>query len=91
MSVEIRTDASAARGIAMRRGMGKIMHIEVSQLWVQDRVARATIKVSKVDGTKNVADHLTKYLTRKGIEFHPEQTSQRLVQGRHELMPEMES
>ena len=42
-SVEVKTDATAARGIAMRRGMGKVRHIEVSQLWVQDRVARGDI------------------------------------------------
>ena len=32
LSVEVKTDATAARGIAMRRGMGKVRHIEVSQL-----------------------------------------------------------
>ena len=91
LDIEVKTDASAAKGIAMRRGMGKIRHIEVSQLWVQDRVARGDIKVTKVDGTKNIADHLTKYLTRDGIEFHLGQTSQKLASGRHEMMPEMDS
>ena len=91
MSVEVKTDASAAKGIAMRRGMGKIRHIEVSQRWVQDRVERGDIKVTKVDGTKNVADHLTKYLTREGIELQLGQASQKLVQGRHELMLKMKS
>ena len=80
LSVEVKTDATAARGIAMRRGMGKVRHIEVSQLWVQDRVARGDIKVIKVDGTKNIADHLTKYLSREGIDFHLGQACQKIVQ-----------
>ena len=38
MSITILTDASAAKGIASRRGLGKVRHIEVNQLWVQERV-----------------------------------------------------
>ena len=34
----IRSDASAAIGIASRIGIGKVRHIEVSQLWVQDKI-----------------------------------------------------
>lgn len=70
LNFEVKTDASAARGIAMRRGMGKVRHIEVIQLWFQDRLARGYIKVIKVGWTKNISDHLTKRLTRDGIQFH---------------------
>ena len=35
-SIDVNTDASAAKGIASRRGLGKIRHIELSQLWLQD-------------------------------------------------------
>ena len=33
-SIEIRSDASAAIGIANRIGVGKVRHIEVNQLWL---------------------------------------------------------
>jgi hypothetical protein len=33
--INAKTDASAAKGIASRKGLGKIGHIEVSQLWLQ--------------------------------------------------------
>ena len=33
----IRSDASAAIGITGRIGVGKVRHIEVSQLWVQTK------------------------------------------------------
>ena len=39
VSIHIKSDASAAIGIASRRGLGKIRHLEVSQLWLQQRVA----------------------------------------------------
>lgn len=38
IKIRINTDASAAKGITARRGAGKIRHIEISQLWIQDRV-----------------------------------------------------
>ena len=36
LCVSISTDSSAAKGIGNRRGLGKIRHIELSELWVQD-------------------------------------------------------
>ena len=34
------TDSSAAKGICDRRGLGKVRHIDVNMLWIQDRVQR---------------------------------------------------
>ena len=61
--IEISTDASAAKGIASRTGLGKVRHIEVSQLWLQDHVSTGKIKVNKVDGGDNLADTLTKHVS----------------------------
>ena len=33
--IEVKPDGSAAIGIAQRRGMGKVRHIETNQLWLQ--------------------------------------------------------
>ena len=41
MTIEMFTDSSAARGIASRRGLGKVRHIAVCQLWLQDKVNEA--------------------------------------------------
>ena len=87
--VVIKTDASAAKGIALRRGMGKIRHIEVNQLWVQDKVAKGEIKVIKIGTTENLADHLTKYLNQEGIQEHMHNTGQWFEEGGHYLMPEV--
>ena len=37
VGLRLNTDASAAVGIAMRRGVGKVKHIAVSQLWLQEK------------------------------------------------------
>ena len=42
-----KTDASVAKSIASRRGAGKIRHIEVNQLWLQQRVANGDILIEK--------------------------------------------
>ena len=83
----VHTDASAAKGIASRRGLGKVRHIEVSQLWLQEKVMRGEIKVIKVKGTENLSDSLTKYVNRDDIDMHMNGTSQVFKAGRHDLMP----
>ena len=42
--------------------MGKIRHIEVNQLWLQEKVGAGDIQVMKVKGEVNIADALTKTL-----------------------------
>ena len=67
VSLEILTDASAARSIANRQGLGKVRHIDTHFLWVQQRVNRGDFIVSKVWGKENPADLLTKFLDAESI------------------------
>ena len=83
------TDATAAKGIASRRGLGKVRHVEVSQLWVQDKVMKGEIEVRKVDGKTNVADALTKHVGNEDVRVHMFRTSQYVKSGRHALAPEV--
>ena len=64
LQLEILTDATAAIGICRRRGLGKIRHLHVSDLWVQDRLKCGDFKLTKVAGVDNPADLLTKHVTR---------------------------
>ena len=38
-AVRVRTDSSAALGVAKRRGIGQIRRIEMNQLWMQEKVS----------------------------------------------------
>ena len=58
--VEVWTDSSTAKGVAARRGLGKLRHVELRFLWVQEMIRKGKICLHKVPGEVNVADHLTK-------------------------------
>ena len=38
--VTIASDSGAARGICTRTGSGKVRHLSIKELWIQDRIAR---------------------------------------------------
>ena len=63
IGMEVKTDASAAKGIAHRTGLGKLRHLETSQLWIQAKVADGILKVTKVPGNLNKSDAMTKFMT----------------------------
>jgi len=88
MAIRVNTDASAAKGMANRRGLGKVRHIAVNQLWIQDRIARGDLEINKVNGKENLADILTKHVKSEDIRFHLFKTGQSIQAGRHEIAPE---
>ena len=65
--IKMWSDATAAIGIARRRGMGKIRHLDVMDLWVQEKFTSKAASIDKVLGTENPADILTKYVERAGL------------------------
>ena len=89
LKLRVSTDASAAKGIASRRGLGKVRHIDVAQLWVQDKVLSGDIELRKIKGEDNLADSLTKYVDSAKLGRHLEYTAQLITAGRHVLMPEV--
>ena len=55
-------DSSAAIAISQRRGCGKLRHIHIGQLWIQDKVFAKELVVSKINGEDHPADLLTKHV-----------------------------
>ena len=70
VKINLNTDASAAKAIASRRGLGKLRHLAVHLLWLQQRVASEDLSISKVKGEHNPADILTKYVNREMLLRH---------------------
>ena len=66
-AMDVFVDSSAAKGFASKRGVGKVRHMEVKWLWLQEEVRRGRVKVSKVLGTQNPADVLTKFMRKADI------------------------
>ena len=87
--IELRTDASAAKGIASRRGLGKVRRIELAQLWLQDHVANGRIRIVKIAGSDNYSDSLTKPASVERVNQTLYHTGQVCAQGRHRIMSEV--
>ena len=56
-------DSSAALAISNRRGVGKLRHIHIGQLWIQERIQNKDLAIKKVPGTENPSDMFTKHLS----------------------------
>lgn len=89
LRVTVHADASAAIGIAQRRGVGKVRQIEVHQLWLQDRVSRGDIRIRKVDGNHNPADALTEHVEGHKVRSHMDMVHLYASEGRHRLAPQL--
>ncbi len=90
MKLKLKTDASVAKSIASRRGIGKVRHIEVNQLWLQERVNNGQIEVEKIDGKVNRADLLTKHEDGTHISSHMAWLNCKFEDNRHKLMPRLD-
>ena len=75
-------DSSAALAITKRKGAGKLRHINVSCLWIQERIEEKELELRKVLGTNNPADMMTKHLARMPLDGCMVQLNQHRVTGR---------
>ena len=71
-SIVFKSDASAAIGIGNRIGSGKVRHIEVTQLWLQDKVTQKVFILEKVSTDDNLADAVAKGVDATAIQAHLE-------------------
>eukprot|EP00973_Karenia_brevis_P024373 3361542-Karenia_brevis.AAC.1 len=58
--IKLGTDSSAAKSFVCRRGLGKMKHLGLRDLWLQKEVQEGRFAVSKVPGEENQADLMTK-------------------------------
>ena len=65
LKLHVFSDASAAIGIARRKSLGRVRHLDCTDLWIQDAIRSGRISLSKDPGAENPADMLTKYVDRK--------------------------
>ena len=69
-ALHVFTDSAAAMGICRRTGIGRVRHLAVGNLWVQECLREGTFSLFKVKGTANPADLLTKHLSRAVLAQH---------------------
>ena len=85
--IEILSDATAALGIARRLGIGKIRNLDVSLLWIQQKVREKDLTLTKVPGKSNPGYSFTKYLSGPEIQEHLRRMNLQLESGRASTAP----
>ena len=58
------------KGIVERAGLDKVRHTDVDVLWLQEQEVRGRVPLSKIDGTRNPADLMTKHLESTKTAIH---------------------
>ena len=61
-AIGLGTDSSAARSFVNRRGLGRMRHLQLRDLWLQKEIRDGNLLVDKVAGVNNPADLMTKVL-----------------------------
>ena len=87
--IQINTDASAALGIGSRLGIGKVTHIEVNQLSLQDKVFVGEIARNKLGSTESNADALKKPVNAETLQHHVDHSGGERRRDRHRIAPEI--
>ena len=81
------TGLSATIGIVRRSGFGKLRHLNVRYLWLQDQVREGMVSLTKVKGTDNPADIVTKNVSHQLAKKHLEALGASTSSGRAKAVP----
>ena len=82
MKITMYADSAAAIAIAKRRGAGKLRHINIGLLWIQEKTEAEEVVIKKVKGISNPADMMTKAVNTEELDKYMAMTKQKVVQGR---------
>ena len=89
LSPHLHVDASAAIGIAQRKGLGKVRHLDVQRLWIQDALRERRLQLHKVPGVENPGDMLTKPLDANTLEGLMSRVGLVALEGRTRAAPQL--
>ena len=82
---KVYVDSTAAISATQRRGNGKLRHVKVGMLWVQEIFQECEMTVCKVLGTENPAEAMTKHLSGRRIMELMQKMNQQPKEGRADL------
>ena len=83
----VKSDAVAAIGIVKRQGLGRVRHLAVGDLWVQQRSKRGEVHDDKLNGKANTSDMLIKPVEKDVITKHMCTLGLEFRSGRHPCTP----
>ena len=65
--IRVFIDSSAAKSFVSKRGLGKMRHLELRDLWLQREVGEGKVVIGKVTGERILAGLMTKFLSTNEI------------------------
>ena len=87
---QVNKDSYTEKSIATRRGAGKVRHLDTREMWIQEKVLKCQVTLKKVPGTENLADILTKHVSRADLDRHMKKIDIERRDGRHPLSPSIQ-
>ena len=60
LKLRLWTDSSASKGMCARQGLGKVRHLDVQDVWIQQRLRNGDFSLYKIKGDDNPGDLFTK-------------------------------
>ena len=87
----IHMDASAALGVIQRKGVGKVRHLDVGTLWLQEKQLKQIMEFKKIHGLSNAGDMMTKNVPRQTMEKHVAAISCEWRSGRASIAAQLHS
>ena len=88
-SITLKSDATAALGMARRLGVGQVRHLDTSLLWIQNKIKTQDLSVQENDGSMNAADIMTKHVDGNFLSKHIGTMSLIVESGRAETAPQI--
>ena len=85
--LEVKSDATAAIGVVSRQGLGRVRHLAVADLWVQQKALLGEVVYTKVKGLLNPADMMTKGVGPETVRKFMDAMGHFIEGGRHHLAP----
>ena len=82
---ELLVDATAGKGIASRRGAGRVRHLHGPLLWAQKLVEDRVFAIKKIPGATSAADLGTRHVGAKLLWEHLNRPSFMRSEGRSEM------
>ena len=89
LDLRVFTDATTGKSLVTRRGLGKVRHIAVNELWLQSHVQSKALTIVKIKNKFNPSDVLTKHLTRAEVQQIMEFVQHYYEEGRSLAAPKL--
>ena len=89
--MSLKVDATACHAIVSRTGVGRVRHLDVRRLWIQEKAQKGIIRYMRVSRIGHVVDSFTKAATNPEMEAALKKLNPSRPRGRPAAAPQLNS